>query len=292
METTPFCTSCGAPSDSGRFCTHCGGPLTAEAPVSSEPVAETAPTSESETSAAASPAATATATTAPAADVQAASVQRPPTPHSSSATLAAPARSPRTRPAWVALAVSGVLVLGVLVVAVIVLITTGGKPAARASHLSSQQTQLTQTLLAGRELYAATQQPSYSALLPAGWSPVTITNPTLSHAVSVRSPLTGGATITVGQIISPAKKLSAEGKQITQSATAGAASASNSSAITLAGGRPAWTVSYNTANTSVAHYLVSSCSNTYAVVATVPKAQVALLRNRVATVASTLQGVC
>ena len=62
--------------------------------------------------------------------------------------------------------------------------------------------------------------------------------------------------------------------------------------ITLAGGRPAWTVSYNTANTSVAHYLVSSCSNTYAVVATVPKAQVALLRNRVATVASTLQGVC
>jgi hypothetical protein len=188
----------------------------------------------------------------------------------------------------VSLSVAAVLLLGAAVA--VILLSTGGKPATRAK---SESLQLTDTLLASRQLYASTQQPSYSALLPAGWKQVASTPAGLSAATTVQSPVDGGARITVGQIERPARSLSGEARAMLSTARSRPGfQAGTNAAATLAGGRRGWVLGYGAGGQSTATYLVSSCGNTYAVSASVPPARVAVLRARIAIVAGTLQGNC
>jgi hypothetical protein len=185
------------------------------------------------------------------------------------------------------------VILMLVAVVVLVLVTTGGKPTAQAHSSAARQVQVTNTLLASRQLYASTQQPSYSALLPAGWQQIPGKAGVLIAATTVRSPVDAGATITVGQVARPAKTLRAEASRLLKAASLTPGFHRDlSSASTLAGGRAAWVLAYETGGQSNAYYLVSSCRNTYAISATVPPARVSLLRTRIAIVAGTLQGNC
>ncbi len=184
-------------------------------------------------------------------------------------------------------------VLALAALVAVVLIVTSGKPAPKPTNPQTQAVHLTNALLASRQLFAATQQPSYSALLPAGWQQLSTSAPGLTAALTVKSPVDEGATITVGQFVKAPKTLSGEGRALLKAA--GSQSGFHQDANTptqLAGGRQAWVIAYDASGKSTATYLVSSCRNTYAVSATVSPARVSVLRARIAIVAGTLQGNC
>jgi hypothetical protein len=288
MKASRFCTQCGGQAvDDERFCTQCGhdiraGSLGVEA--HNGAVAETS-------GGTGAPAAVlperATAFSTQSAE-PAASSMAPPFPDARRAT---PTRSGR-RP-WLAIAFSGLIILTMVAAAAVVLITASGKPSPRVRSLTAQRVQLTNALLASRQLYAATQQPSYSALLPAGWQQVATRVPSLTAATTVQSPVDDRATITVGQIAKPAPTLRAEAKNLLRlhASTVGFHRDVNAS-TKLAGGRPAWVFAYDAGGLSAAYYLVRSCGRTFAVSAAVPPARASVLRARVAIVAGTLQGNC
>jgi hypothetical protein len=314
-----FCTDCGAPTRGEKFCTGCGrqligDPEGAEHAVgsgSNGPAAAAAatvvrPQSETAQAAAASPPphqGVPSAAGAPAGGPSAGAA-RPTTgatgpsagatgPSAGPTAPAARAAAPSSKPTWLPAGISAVAVLVLAAAVAIVLITTGGRPTARAKGHGAEAVQLTNTLLASRQLYASTQQPSYSALLPAGWEQVPTPPTGLTAAVTVQSPVDGAARITVGQVTKPAKTLSAEASNRLHAASSAAGFHQDASAATkLAGGRPAWVAAYDAAGQSTAFYLVQSCSNTYAISATVPPSRVSLLRARIAIVAGTLQGTC
>jgi hypothetical protein len=290
MPASRFCTQCGEQTvQDDCFCTHCGRDMALES--------ESAHVGDEQTEASSrqsgAPAAvlperqTAISINAPSAPAPAMDAAPP---HGGERQL--PAGTTSRRP-WLAAAVSGLIIVVVGVLAATVLITTGGNASPRAKSLTTQRVQLTDALLASRELYASTQQPSYSALLPAGWQRVATKLVSLTAATTVQSPVDDGATITVGQIVKPAKTLRAEARQLLKSAAVGASfHLDANAATTLAGGRSAWVFAYDASGLSTAYYLVKSCSSTYAVSTTVPPARTSLLRTRVAIVAGTLQGNC
>ena len=202
-----------------------------------------------------------------------------------------PARS--GRPGWLPIALSAAIVLVLAAIVAIILVSTSGKPAAHAQNAKTQSTHLTNTLLASRQLYASTQQPSYSALLPAGWEQVATTLPGLSAATTVQSPVDDGATITVGQVTKPAHTLGRTAGGMLHAARSQTGFHQDASAAAgLVGGRAAWVFAYDANGKSTATYLVSSCHQQFAVSATVPPARVSVLRSRIAIVAGTLQGNC
>jgi hypothetical protein len=148
-------------------------------------------------------------------------------------------------------------------------------------------------LLASRQLYVPTQQPSYSALLPAGWQQASGASSLLAAATTVKSPVDDGATITVGQIAKPAKTLRAESLRVQKAASSASGFHRDSSAqTTLVGHRSAWALSYHAGGESTAYYLIPACRAMYAVAATVPASRGSLLRTRILIVAGTLQGNC
>lgn len=290
MQASRFCTYCGEQAvQDERFCTHCGHDMALE----SDSVSVGDEQTETASRQSAAPAAvlperptavsvTASAGAAPAIDAA------PPLGGDRQFPAGTTSRHP-----WLAVAVSGLVIVVVVALAATVLITTGGKAPPRAKSLITQRVQLSDALLASRQLYASTHQPSYSALLPAGWQPVATKLASLTAATTVQSPVDNGATITVGQIVKPAKTLRAEARRLLRSAalTAGFHLDANA-ATTVAGGRSAWVFAYGAGALSTAYYLLRSCSSTYAVSTTVPPARTSLLRTRVAIVASTLQGNC
>jgi hypothetical protein len=288
MEASRFCTRCGGQAvHDERFCIHCGQDMLVDrqgvevhdgqaAATSGGAGARAAVLPERET----------------AFSTQAAGPVAPPSAPPPRRARRGPA-TPPGRPRWLAVAVSGVMILIVVIAAAVVLITTSGKPSPRVRSLTTQRVQLTNALLASRQLYASTQQSSYSALLPAGWQEVATRPPGLTAATTVESPVDGRATITVGQVARPAKTLRAQADNLLRSdaLSAGLHRDVNGS-TTLAGGRPAWVFAYDAGGESSAYYLVRSCGRTYAVSATGPAARAGLLRARIAIVAGTLQGNC
>jgi hypothetical protein len=196
---------------------------------------------------------------------------------------------------WTAVGLSALAVVVVAGIVAAVLIAAGGSPSSssQTSNVAAQKVQLTNALLASRDLYTTSQQASYSALLPAGWQPIATTNPLLSDAATVQSPLDTGTTMTVARLAKPAKTLSGNAAQVLR-ALSGASGFANqlSEATTLAGGRGAWAIGYSAGGSSVAYYLVQSCKNTYAVSATVPSSRASIIRPRLQVVAGTLQGNC
>jgi hypothetical protein len=277
--TTRFCTNCGAHASDERFCTGCGAALDHDAFAGTSPTS--APDNAVEVGPEHSSASGATAVgTRQAAGTPPDAASRPVRPTVS--------RSPLK-----AITASAVFVVVAIAVAVIVLISTGDKPAAQARKLGVQRAQLTDELLASRQLYASTQQRSYSALLPAGWRQIAASDPNLTGAVTVRSPVDAGATITVGQVAKPTKSLRAEAAALRKSARGqNGVTRLASASYRLPGNRLGWTVAYSSGGRSVAYYLVSSCSRMFAVSASVPSSRVALVRARVQIVAGTLQGDC
>lgn len=280
MSTTRFCTTCGAPAGAARFCTGCGTAPDPDAFADTDPMAVPDGPTEFEPQQAAVGTATATRTQPLAA---------PPLETVSRAVRA----SATTRWPWKAIGASSVVVVLVIAAAVVVLIGAGGKAAAPPRQLGAQRAQLTDGLLASRQLYASTQQRSYSALLPAGWHQVPTADQNLTGAVTVQSPIDDGATLAVGEIAKPARTLKAEASALRKSVAARArVTQVTSASYQLPGSRSAWTVAFTAGGRSVAYYLVSSCSNMFAVSASVPSTRVALLRSRVQVVAGTLQGDC
>jgi hypothetical protein len=297
MTTSRFCTYCGTPGQDEKFCTGCGQPLPAGNDESAA-AATTEPAASSTAASAMSSAGAATAVRASSEAVLGHRLESPglpprPSPSGRYAYAGAPPAPLGSRIPWLAIIASSLMIIVVAAVAAVVLITAGGKPAVRVNRLAAQKVQLTNTLLASRQLYAAAQQPSYSALLPAGWHQVATKNASLTAGIAVQSPVDGGATITVGQITKPATSLRAQAALVIHAASSQPSFAQQaSSATTLAGGRRAWVIAYNAAGQSTAVYLMRSCANTYAVAATVPPSRVSLLRTRIEIVASTLQGNC
>ncbi len=282
--STKFCTHCGTPAIGERFCTHCGQPLHDEPTEGSSETSETSAGAPSGTAAEATSAATTAVR-----EVPAPAQPPPPSPRAADSALEPASR----RPSWLPIAISATVVFVLAAAVAVVLIAAGGKPSAKPKDPHTQATRLTNTLLASRQLYAATQQSSYSALLPAGWQQVSIALPGLTAALTVQSPINAGATITVGQVIKPAKTLSGTAGAVLKAAGSQPGFRQDvSSATTLAGGRHAWVLAYDATGKSAATYLVSSCGNTYAVSATVPPGHVSVLRPRIAIVAGTLQGNC
>jgi hypothetical protein len=272
--SSKFCTRCGAPAEGERFCTRCGQPF------ASEPAPGHAGGARAETEAGP---ATATAVREAAA---------PPAPPPAPAEAAPPPPAPGgPRRSWLPVAISASVVVILAVVVAVILIATSGKPS--KTRASAQTVRLTNTLLASRQLYAATQQPSYSVLLPAGWTQLTTSASGLTGAVTVQSPVDAGATVTVGQLVRPARTLGAQADALLKAAhSQGGFRQDTSTAIGLVGGRHAWAFAYEANGKSTATYLISSCRHTYAVSATVQPGRVSVLRPRIAIVAGTLQGNC
>lgn len=290
MEASRFCTHCGGQAvDDERFCTHCGHDMRAGShSVEIHNGAVAATSGGTRAPAAVLPERETASSTQAVGRAGSSMTVAPPLPDARRASATRGGRRP-----WLAIAVSGLIILIVVAAATVVLITASGKPSPRVRSLTTQRVQLTNALLASRQLYASTQQASYSALLPAGWQQVATRVPSLAAATTVQSPVDGRATITVGQIAKPATTLRAEAKNLLRShaSTAGFHSDVNAS-TTLAGGRPAWVFAYDAGGLSAAYYLVRSCGSTYAVSAAVPPARASVLRTRIAIVAGTLQGNC
>ena len=284
--STNFCTHCGTPVGGEHFCTHCGAPLHhGSADSSSAPAEPNARRASGD-----APEASATAT---AVREQPAPAPLAPSPQPPPAAGPAPQPSPPTRRGWLPIAISATVVLALAALVAVVLIATSGTPAAKPKNPQTQAVHLTNTLLASRQLYVATQQASYSALLPAGWQQVSTSASGLTAALTVQSPVDDGATITVGQVVHPQKALSGEGRAMLRAAGSQSGFHQDTSAATvLAGGRQAWAIAYDASGRNTATYLVSSCRNTYAVSATVPPGRVSVLRPRITIVAETLQGNC
>jgi hypothetical protein len=298
MGPSRFCAQCGRPTEgSERYCTSCGAALVAAA----EPAQAGAPLAADAGEGAASSAAAATAVRtdeqgaanfAPAAD--------PVPPGVGQSSPGGPGDPPRpgpaastSRPPWLAIALSALIVVVVGAIASAVLISAGGTPPSHAARPAVQTVRVTDTILASRGLYAATQQPAYSALLPAGWQPISATLPEASAVTTVRSPVDAGAAISVGQIAQPAKTLRQQAQRILAlvASTPGFAQ-QQSAAVTLAGGRPSWEIAYTAGTLSYAYYIVRSCGRSYAISAAVSLSRVSVLRPRVQIVAATLQGNC
>ncbi len=197
------------------------------------------------------------------------------------------------REQWLPIGLSiGVVVL-LCAAAAAVLIAAGGKPGARAKSGRSGAAQVTNALLASRQLYVSTQQSTYSALLPAGWEQVSAKSSSLTGAITVQSPVDNGASITVGQLIKPPSALSAAAATLIKAASKQPGFRQDSTGLaTLGGGRSGWEIGYEANGKSNAYYLLRSCNSTYAVSASAPPDRVSLLRNRIAIVAGTLQGNC
>jgi hypothetical protein len=296
MTTSRFCTHCGTPLQDEKYCTGCGRASPAGNDDSSAASNHAAATPTGVTPMASAGAATAVrASTEPVPDYGPGSPRVPPRPSRPGGfAVAAPPSAPLpSRVPWLAIIVSSLIIIVIAAGAAVVLITTGGKPGARVNRLAAQRVQLSNTLLASRQLYAAAPQASYSALLPAGWHQVATNNSSLTAGTTVQSPVDGGATITVGQIAKPAKSLRAQAALVLHAASSQPSFARQASmATTLAGGRRAWVIAYNAASQSTAVYLVRSCANTFTVAATIPPSRVSLLRSRIEIVAGTLQGNC
>jgi hypothetical protein len=191
----------------------------------------------------------------------------------------------------IALSVGAVIVLAA--VTAVALLLAGGKPAARPGSASARGNDLTNVLLAQRQLYVSTQQPTYAALLPAGWQPTAVKTAGVSSAFAVQSPIDSTATITVGQVSNPGGRLSADGHRFARQAAADSSfRQAAAGATTLPGGRQAWQLAYTASGMSNAVYLVRSCGKEFAITATVPPSRVSLVRDRVSLVAGTLQGTC
>ena len=213
MTAPKFCSSCGAASDGERFCTHCGHQLIHDQtePAGSTPQ-DTAAEPEPE------PAATATAVREPDPPVQpprsaptAAPGPAPQGPPPQMPPSGSQVAAPRSGPPWLAFALSAGIIVVVAAVVAIVLLATSGSPGAKPKKGDTVAVQLTNTLLASRQLYAATPQPTYATLLPAGWTQVSSSDPNLAAAITVKSPVDQGATITVGQIAKPPKTFARRG---------------------------------------------------------------------------------
>jgi hypothetical protein len=305
MSSSKFCTGCGTVAGNERFCTSCGATLDPDAeqaaPASPEHQqvearegvghANVAPGGASSNGSSGSGPASATAVR----EEQLGSAAETLVPLPAAAHAGPPAMAPseKRRIPWLPIGLSSAAIVGLCAAAAVVLILTGGEPVARAHNPQAEAVQLTDSLLANRQLYVATQQASYSALLPAGWQQVATRASGLTGAVTVQSPVNQGATITVGQLSQPGKTLASAGAKVLKAASARPAFKEQSSAaVTLAGGRHGWAVAYQANGASDAYYLVQSCNTTYAIAATVPPASVALLRTRIMVVAETLQGGC
>lgn len=285
--STKFCTRCGTPAGDERFCTNCGQSLQ-----DAEVERSSVPADASAESASVGAAQTVSATPTAVREAPAAAHGVPPA-HPRPASRPLPPGEPPSGRSWLPTAISATAVLSLAAVVAVVLIVTSGKLATKPKNPQTQAVHVTNALLASRQLFAATQQPSYSALLPAGWEQVPTSAPGLTAALTVQSPVDGGATITVGQFVKPPRTLSGGGRALLK--VAGSQSGFHqdaSSATQLAGGRQAWVIAYDASGKSTATYLVDSCRNTYAVSATVPPDRVSVLRPRIAIVAGTLQGNC
>ncbi len=276
-----FCTRCGAAATEAKFCTACGAVL--ERPDLEDPVGEAGGAREPLSTGEAGGIATAVRSSAEPAASEAAP------------TLAPDARigdGGTDKRSWLPYAVCASVIVAALAVAAVALVVLGGKPS-HARNLKPESTRLTDVLLATRQLYVPTQQASFSTLLPAGWHQISESNPALGSRVAVRSPVDNGATITVGQVKRPARSLTAEGRALLRTATKLPGFHEDAAtAVKLAGGREAWELAYQARGMANAYYLVQSCGQMYAVGANVPRVRVALLRQRIATVAATLQGSC
>lgn len=314
MPSSRFCTHCGTPASDGKFCTNCGQPLNNEEPLEDQPAqagSDAAAAAAHNGGAAqvvvgAAAGAAATAQAVPATLSAAPAAQPPGAPDSAPATppppappqtpqAAAPAPSGGSGVPWPALALSALAVVILAGIVAVVLIAAGGSPSSTpsASKVASQKVQLTTAMLASRSLYTTSQHASYSALLPAGWQPVTASSTALTDAATVQNPVDTATTITVGRVAKPSKTLAADARALFAALSAGASvSSQQSQATTLAGGRAAWVFGYSTGASSVAYYLLQSCKNTYAVGASTPTSHASVIRLRLQIAANTLQGNC